>query len=206
MVSFFPQKAQAQEQPLTCDWSLNFNHGFLRPQKGSTLVNNLQGGIFINPSFKNEMLLQDIRPRLIGSGIKNVLNSQLGGWWKGYTCERKDKDILQSTIRRFVFYFDGTVVKPNLPTRSHPWVFFKHKIQIMFDKKRGFNYIRVIEHWTTTTTNSGFQLCFEWRHRIFFPFWTYYRGHQARKRPGSFLIIAHGNFSEKNVVKLPFPR
>ena len=61
----------------TCNGCLDVDHGFLLAKEGRALVNDFQGGGFLDSAFVDEMLLEDIDARFAGFRVEHLANGQL---------------------------------------------------------------------------------------------------------------------------------
>ena len=79
---------------ITGDWRLQLNHRLLGPEQRRSLIDDLQGSVLVQSSLQDEMLLQNLRLRLAGSGVKYFGHRELvgGGEWDAW------KAVLQNTV------------------------------------------------------------------------------------------------------------
>ena len=72
----------------TGDGRLQLDHRLLGPEQRRSLIDDLQGSVLVQSSLQDEMLLQNLRLGLAGSGVKYLSHGELvggGKWhaWKG---------------------------------------------------------------------------------------------------------------------------
>ena len=72
-----------RETNITGDWSLQLNHRLLGPEQCRSFIDDLQGSVLVQSSLQDEMLLQNLRLRLAGSGVEYFCHGELvgGGKW-----------------------------------------------------------------------------------------------------------------------------
>ena len=72
----------------TGDGRLQLNHRLLGPEQRRSLIDDLQGSVLVQSSLQDEMLLQNLRLGLAGSGVKYLRHGELVGGGEGDAWKR----------------------------------------------------------------------------------------------------------------------
>ena len=68
---------------ITSDRSLQLNHRLLGSQQCGAFIDDLQGGVLVQSALQDEMLLQHLGLRLVGSGVEHLGQGELVGGGEG---------------------------------------------------------------------------------------------------------------------------
>ena len=87
----------------TCYGCLYVDHGLLLTKEGGTLIDDAQGSSFLDSSFQNEMLFENIWPGFTCFGVENFSYRELATGRKRYTYKKnrfQDGEInIEAAIR-----------------------------------------------------------------------------------------------------------
>ena len=89
---------ERRETNITGDGRLQLYHRLLGPEQSCSLIDDLQGSVLVQSSLQDEMLLQNLRLRLAGSGVEYFSHGELvgGGKWNAWKtfCNYSKYNIL----------------------------------------------------------------------------------------------------------------